>query len=194
MFKKFLVVTLGLVMFVSCQQNSSTDSKNGKTAVKKEVKKNIEVKFSFEDFTNTTPTNLEPVTSRGMKITFKSLAENPQEVMISNMGINGGYSNFYASVSANDKLDDSYSIGSLVVMGSGATETLWLKTYKLNAQTGAISDGEIKFPALVKVPVRDLKTDGTIYLEIVIDKDGKILYEKATSNPDMIYSESKMVD
>ena len=53
MFKKFLVVTLGLVMFMSCQQNSSTDSKNGKTAVKKEVKKNIEVKFSFEDFTGT---------------------------------------------------------------------------------------------------------------------------------------------
>ncbi len=194
MLKKILVVTLGLVMFVSCQQNNSTESKNGKTAVKKEVKKNVEVKFSFEDFTNTTPSNLEPVTSRGMKITFKNLAENPQEVMVSNMGINGGYSNFYASASSNEKLDDSYSIGSLVVMGSGTTETLWLKAYKLNAQTGLVSDAEIKFPALVRLPVRDLKTDETVYLEIVIDKDGKILYEKATSNPDVVYSESKMAD
>ena len=194
MLKKILVVTLGLVMFVSCQQNNSTDSKSGKTAVKKEAKKNVEVKFSFEDFTNTTPSNLEPVTSRGMKITFKNLAENPQEVMVSNMGINGGYSNFYASASGNEKLDDSYSIGSLVVMGSGATETLWLKAYKLNAQTGLASDAEIKFPALVRLPVRDLKTDETVYLEIVIDKDGKILYEKATSNPDVVYSESKMAD
>ena len=88
MLKNFLIMVLGTFMLMSCQQNNSSTSKEEKKVNKKVAKKNVEVKFSFEDFTNTIPESQEISTGRGMKITFKNSSESVQEIMVSNIGIN----------------------------------------------------------------------------------------------------------
>ncbi|MBP9477284.1 MAG: hypothetical protein KBF12_01580 [Sebaldella sp.] len=194
MLKNFLIMVLGTFMLMSCQQNNSSTSKEEKKVNKKVAKKNVEVKFSFEDFTNTIPESQEISTGRGMKITFKNSSESVQEIMVSNIGINRVYSTFYASVLGNDKLDQSYNVGSLIVMGYDSTETLWLKTYKTNVQTGISLDTDIKFPAIITIPIKDLNSGETSNLEIVIDKDGKVLYEKVDLTPYINISERNMAD
>ena len=91
-----------------------------------------------------------------------------------------GSTSFYSSAIGPDKMNAVYETGNLIIMGEGE-ENIWMKFFSVD-ETNQLAAKELKFPMLVTIPVRDIKTGKTTYVEVIVDKTGKILFEKVSNN------------
>ena len=166
---------MGSFILMSCKPEAGT----GKAAQPKpEAKKSAEMKFDFNDF-EAMAVNGAVINGQSMKISVKNITSDPKEVQISMITVNGMSTAFFASTIGPDKMNQGYESGSLIVMGEGE-ENIWLKFYSVDEASQLIAK-ELKFPMLVTIPVRDIKTGITTYAELIIDKTGKVLFEKVSN-------------
>lgn len=175
MLKKMLFIIAGSFMLMSCKPESGA----GKTAeTKQEAKKSVEIKFDFSDF-EATSVNAVLIGGQSIKINVKNITSDPKEIEISMINMNGSTS-FYSSAIGPDKMNAVYETGNLIIMGEGE-ENIWMKFFSVD-ETNQLAAKELKFPMLVTIPVRDIKTGKTTYVEVIVDKTGKILFEKVSNN------------
>ena len=171
MFKKMLFTILGSLMLMSCKTEPAAVKGEEE---KKSSKKSVEIKYDFSDFG--AMADGVSINGQSMRIIIKNKTSDPKEVLIPSMTINGAAATFYLSLTGPDNMTNKEISENLILMGE-SEESIWVKFVVQNKENKPIARMP-KFPMLVYMQVKDIKTGNVIYIEMITDKDGKVLYEK----------------
>lgn len=169
-----IVIILGTINCTKKSRNNQIDKMIEQNEIKKQPKKIFEITFEIENFTNTILGDDTGYSGSGLKLNINNISKGIEKINLKSLNINGESEIIVTSKTSKEIMDFPAENAFITIMPN-EKEEIWVKLFKKDEKKK--TETNIKYPAYITLEVEEIITNTYYVQDIIINEEGKVLYE-----------------